>query len=253
MTSAPPPATVPSPAPASPSPSPSPPLEQLPYVEGRLRFIKDSDFWFTDGNIVLMAMDFHLGASSMAFCVHRGLLSRHSDVFGLSFEAGLPNPTTADILGTVADCPIVRISDSYHDFKCFLRAVYDGYVPGDVLSFAEAAALVRTGHKYCAPLVQNVGLEILAPRNFEDLWSLVLHFREEAIEATNLFATVAPGSPAHLIAFYRCSQLEIRTILTGTRRADGFLETLSMEEIVRWVSFILGSIYRPSNDVFMQM
>jgi hypothetical protein len=77
-----------------------------------------SDFWFTDGNIVIIA-------GQAAFKVHRGQLQRHSDVFSDMFS--IPQPTDEE---KIDGCFWVELYDRPSDVFYFLRALYDGlYVP----------------------------------------------------------------------------------------------------------------------------
>jgi hypothetical protein len=77
-----------------------------------------SDFWFIDGNIVIVA-------GQAAFKVHRGQLERHSDVFNDMFS--IPQPTDQEMID---GCFWVELYDRPSDVFCFLRALYDGlYVP----------------------------------------------------------------------------------------------------------------------------
>jgi hypothetical protein len=71
------------------------------------------DLWFEDGNIVLISSD-------IAFRVHRGILSRHSQVFRHMLT--IPQPDNSP---KVEDCPVVHLSDSGEDVKYFVNALYD--------------------------------------------------------------------------------------------------------------------------------
>lgn len=73
-----------------------------------------SDFWFADGNMILIAR-------STAFKVHRGQLERHSEVFRDVFS--IPQPAVQDLLD---GCPWVEMHDEPADVLCLLMALYDG-------------------------------------------------------------------------------------------------------------------------------
>lgn len=88
-------------------------------LKKRIRTATDfvrSDFWFNDGNIVIIA-------GPAAFKVHRGQLERHSEVFLGLFA--LPQPPTQD-QDLVEGCPCVEFHDSPSDVFYFLSALYDG-------------------------------------------------------------------------------------------------------------------------------
>lgn len=72
--------------------------------------------WFPDGNIVLIAQDAH-------FRVHRGVLSRNSEIFRVMFD--LPQPSDAAET-YISECPAIPLSDRKSDVDCMLRALYDG-------------------------------------------------------------------------------------------------------------------------------
>ena len=73
-----------------------------------------SDFWFLDGNIVILA-------GKAIFKVHRGQLERHSDVFNGLFS--IPQPTGQELID---DCVYMELPDDPSDVFYFLGALYDG-------------------------------------------------------------------------------------------------------------------------------
>jgi hypothetical protein len=76
--------------------------------------VVQSDLWFEDGNVILVAGD-------VAFKVHKGQLERHSEIFRDLFS--LPQPVDQP---TFQGCPIVQLYDSPSDITFLLRALYDG-------------------------------------------------------------------------------------------------------------------------------
>lgn len=79
-------------------------------------FVKHSEFWFEDGNIVLVA-------EGAGFCVHRGVLSRHSEVFRDMFL--VPQPAEGE--ETIEGCPVVRLTeDGAEEVALVLEILYDG-------------------------------------------------------------------------------------------------------------------------------
>jgi hypothetical protein len=83
-------------------------------VAARFQQLVRSDFWFADGNIVLVV-------GSSAFKVHRGQLERHSEVFNDLFSIPQPDEQTL-FEGT----PWVELHDEPADVYHFLKALYDG-------------------------------------------------------------------------------------------------------------------------------
>ncbi|KAF9527872.1 hypothetical protein CPB83DRAFT_855338 [Crepidotus variabilis] len=105
-----------------------------------------SDFWFTDGNIVIIA-------GSAAFKVHRGQLERHSEVFSDLFA--IPQPQDVE---SIEGCAFVELQDCPSDVFYFLSALYDGLyfkqpASGD---FPAIAGVLRLSTKYLVePLRQR--------------------------------------------------------------------------------------------------
>ena len=73
-----------------------------------------SDFWFHDGNIVLLV-------GHVAFKVHRGQLERHSEVFRDILS--IPQPTDSP---KQDGCPMIELFDCPTDVWYLLKALYDG-------------------------------------------------------------------------------------------------------------------------------
>jgi hypothetical protein len=110
-------------------------------VDQRLASHRHSEFWFEDGNIVFRVSHTIMNvsqatlkfvlvsgwllpqASNTLFCVHRGVLVRHSP----ALEAILAMPSGYDTDGTEQH-PIVLHQISEVDFTYFLNWVYHMYV-----------------------------------------------------------------------------------------------------------------------------
>ncbi|KAL7285508.1 hypothetical protein PYCCODRAFT_1424822 [Trametes coccinea BRFM310] len=185
--------------------------------------VKDPDYWFEDGNIIITATNFHPRSRPCGFRVHQGALFSHSTV--LQDLLGRPLQVT----DTAYNCAVVHFSESGHNLKCFLRAIYGGIGPNDDLPFADAAALVRLGHKYDVARVYTLGMGSLFPP--KKPWSRLLGSGDKAIEAANLF-TAIKCPPALLVALYCCTKLDVASLIGGTIRTDGFLETLDAHNML---------------------
>ncbi|KAI0644301.1 hypothetical protein C8Q79DRAFT_913898 [Trametes meyenii] len=107
-----------------------------------LQNYKTTDFWFADGNVVLLARN-------VAFKVHRGQLVRHSDVFHDMFSLPQPSPAEAG-QGLIDGCPWVEIYDDPSDVLHLLRALYDGlyFTTPSAGDFCAVAAVLRLSTKY---------------------------------------------------------------------------------------------------------
>ena len=72
------------------------------------------DIWYDDGNVVLVA-------GTMAFCVHRSILSRKCTVFRDMEKASHP-----DDEDMIDGRPVVRLHDDPQDLAHFLQYLYNG-------------------------------------------------------------------------------------------------------------------------------
>ncbi|TFK85592.1 hypothetical protein K466DRAFT_494463 [Polyporus arcularius HHB13444] len=191
----------------------------------------DEEFWFDDGNIILIAGD-------VEFRVYKGLLADHSPVFKDMFS--LPQPPTSE--GELAaSCPIVHLSDSPEEVRCLLRVCMpkshtNPYAHEDP-TYESIASAIRLGHKYqIAPLVDHaVGYlkeyytddyaqwkshKMLPPPRFE-----LVH----AIGVINLARLV--GCETLLpTAIIHCCQLG-GDVVHGLPLADGTTEHLSPDDL----------------------
>ena len=76
-----------------------------------LRLKHYEDFWFEDGNVVLVAQD-------VAFRIYLGLLAAQSTVFADMLSVSRPGADE-----TYEGCPVVRLTDSPHDFAHLLSVL----------------------------------------------------------------------------------------------------------------------------------
>lgn len=89
-----------------------------PEKDGPNPIKRDDEFWFEDGNIVLIARD-------IEFRVYKGILAKHSSVFQDMFS--LPPPVrvapepSQDMAPPAGACPVVHLSDSPEDLRHVLR------------------------------------------------------------------------------------------------------------------------------------
>ncbi|KAL6298846.1 hypothetical protein BKA93DRAFT_923261 [Sparassis latifolia] len=201
---------------------------------------QDADFWFEDGNIVLIA-------NRTAFRVHQGVLSRHSEVLRSLFILGQPVDEE-----TMFGCPSVLLSDSPTDLQHLLRVLYDGsmsyFERAKCLEFSEVAALVRLSHKYGIEPICRDGLARMRTIFTDDFstWSdlrrstldgvhsicsPVLHLKAaEAIMAVSL-ARLTNSLTMLPVALYICCLLQARVLLQGATLSDGSSAQLSAEDL----------------------
>ena len=79
---------------------------------------RDSEIWFEDGNVVVIAQ-------TTAFRFHKSVVSLHSSVFRDLFS--IPQPSGSPVGEESFDsCPVVHVSDTSYDFRELIRAIYCG-------------------------------------------------------------------------------------------------------------------------------
>jgi len=98
-----------------------------------------SGLWFKDGTLVLRA-------GALSFRVYGGFLADRSPVF--HDMLGFPQPEYAP---TVDGCPVVQLSDTESDLRCFLKALFDYefFPPYPAKTdFATMSGIIRLSTKY---------------------------------------------------------------------------------------------------------
>ncbi|CCM03515.1 uncharacterized protein FIBRA_05649 [Fibroporia radiculosa] len=129
------------------------------------------DPWFDDGNIVLLA-----DGANVAFKVHRGILSRHSDIFQTMFQ--LP-PPQADV-EMLDDCHLVRMYDLPVELSNLIKALYDGatFQNRSGRDFCDLAGVLRLSTKYFIMHLRKQAIRFLS-----QTWSHTLRGHDEMLEA----------------------------------------------------------------------
>ncbi|PIL26470.1 hypothetical protein GSI_12228 [Ganoderma sinense ZZ0214-1] len=205
------------------------------------QFKPAAEFWFDDGNVILVASPRRVG-----FRIYRGLLASQSTIFSDMFASSSASPEE-----TFQGCPVVQLSDSYHDLSHLLRVLLPKsrihYQPTDadpVRTFGEVSALVRLAHKYHVQPVQDQAIAALRLFDFTDDFNT--HFTgvinntrslmtkdEHAIGAVNLARLT--DTPSMLpLALYHCAYLG-GALLDGWKRRDGTVEQLSRADLQRCI------------------
>ncbi|EIW57114.1 uncharacterized protein TRAVEDRAFT_76005, partial [Trametes versicolor FP-101664 SS1] len=211
---------------------------EIEPVAGRER---DEEFWYSDGNIILVARD-------VEFRVFKGILAEHSPVFRDMFS--LPQPPPAETLSSsTADdmCPVVHLSDSPEDLRHVLRV----YMPkGSPSAFFHAtppysydmlSASVRLGHKYQMSDILDNALAFLKtyhPTDFDE-WSALEHYgppgfarsRIYAIGVVNLARLTNEVGLLLMALLVCCTIRDEADLVHGFEREDGSLERLSRDDL----------------------
>ncbi|TFK86507.1 hypothetical protein K466DRAFT_524032 [Polyporus arcularius HHB13444] len=137
--------------------------------------------------------------------------------------------------------PVVRVTDTPHDIREFLRVAYGSSPPtrAPLAPFSVLAAWLRVGIKYKMQVLADhayVNLQSLFPATLSE-WDerdgpeSSHDFKDQnAIEALNLFQQTGQFGMLQ-VAIYRCCQLDPDVVRNGTTRADGTPERLSRKNV----------------------
>ncbi|KAI1791600.1 hypothetical protein LXA43DRAFT_889084 [Ganoderma leucocontextum] len=116
---------------------------------------RDSDYWFDDGNLILVSQ-------GVSFRIYKGLLAEHSAVFHNMFHIGQAMPEEEDL---VDGCPVVPLDDSPNDLRELFRLIYPLSInlkfSGKKVDIAFISAIIRLDHKYELKGVYNQAMGYL--------------------------------------------------------------------------------------------
>ncbi|KAH9916597.1 uncharacterized protein BXZ73DRAFT_53737 [Epithele typhae] len=202
----------------------------------RLPAVQDKEFWFEDGNIVLIA-------GKTKFKMYKGLLAQRSPVFANMFS--FPQPAATNVIGG-DECPRVELYDSPEDLRQLFRALmFNGQkmgLIGDTFTYADISALILTGHKYEIDFLVKIGIEKLRyyyPTNFY----FSLKIQDPPLpEACSCIAVVniarLTGNSSMLpYALYLCAKLPADDLVRGfSARPDRPLDQLSPTDLARCIT-----------------
>ncbi|KAJ7467120.1 hypothetical protein FB451DRAFT_1340546 [Mycena latifolia] len=79
--------------------------------------VRNADFWFHDGSIVLLV-------GARMFRVHQTVLATHSEVFAGLFIVPQPPSGTGTTAETIEGCHVVQLHDNQDDFTDMLKGIY---------------------------------------------------------------------------------------------------------------------------------
>lgn len=116
---------------------------------------RDEEFWYSDGNIVLIA-------GSVEFRVYKGVLASHSPVFKDVFSLPQPQAALPSTPPSDEPCPVVHLPDSPGDLRHVLRV----YMPkGDSMYVFRPALPSGSTDNYRKSRVPYYRSLLLVPRN----------------------------------------------------------------------------------------
>ncbi|KAI0351201.1 hypothetical protein OH77DRAFT_1513930 [Trametes cingulata] len=204
-----------------------------------LEVMADSDFWFEDGNIILVSQ-------GITFRVYKGLLAEHSAVFKSMFQIAQGKQAAAD---QAHGCPVVTLDDSPHDLRELFRLIFPlnsslkldkaGYIDIDMLS-----AIVRLDHKYELPALcaQAIGYLTTYYTSDFDAWTSgqnAIQWKPKPVHAIAAISLARLTNTSSILptAFYICANLDPSELLRGYTRRDGTTERLSDSDLETCLQF----------------
>ncbi|OSD03791.1 hypothetical protein PYCCODRAFT_1466699 [Trametes coccinea BRFM310] len=193
----------------------------------------DAEFWFEDGNLILVARD-------VEFRVYRGPLVANSPVFKDLLHLPHSSTNRCTCGGGIA---LLHVQDSPEDLRHLLRVVMPGKTPriaSDADSFHAVSACIRLGLKYNIVYIVERSLEYLKnyfvyqfrshdrtrfplPPSFENIHCIGV---VNLARMTGTDVLLAP-------ALMACCLLGASELMNGFAREDGTREVLSNDDIGR--------------------
>ncbi|KAI0640935.1 hypothetical protein C8Q79DRAFT_920559 [Trametes meyenii] len=196
--------------------------------------VRDEEFWFEDGNIVLTSRN-------VSFKVYKGMLAEHSDVFRSMFQIAQGVP---DISEQQDGCPNVLLDDSPDDLRELFRLIFPRNtrlkLARSTIDIEVLSAIIRLDHKYELTDLYAQATGYLAEyytSNY-DAWvseKNASHWEPEPIHAISAIALAHLTNMPSILptAFYICATLSPSEIVEGFTRRDGVVERLSKEDLKR--------------------
>lgn len=159
------------------------------------------DFWFPDGNIIVLA-------GACVFKIHRGQLERHSDVFKDMFS--MPQPK---MQSQIYGLPFIELYDSASDVYYLLRALYDGLYLKKPMprEFPFLAGVLRLSTKYLLESLRDICIAYLQrdfPLTLEE-WDR----REKTVTDPNGRYSPRDSIPNPILVINLARELSLHTIL----------------------------------------
>ncbi|KAF9485854.1 hypothetical protein BDN70DRAFT_870761 [Pholiota conissans] len=133
-------------------------------------YLPQGEPWFEDGNIVLITQE-----NPTAFRIHRGVLSRHSEIF--SDMLALPQPVTNTEF--YMNCQVVTIYDLPSELSNLIKALYDGphFANRSIEDFFYLAGILRLATKYFIEQLRRQAIHFL-----EQTWPCTLNAHDNMVE-----------------------------------------------------------------------
>ncbi|KAI0333055.1 hypothetical protein GY45DRAFT_1245344 [Cubamyces sp. BRFM 1775] len=181
--------------------------------------IRDADYWFEDGNIILVAR-------VVSFKVYKGLLAEHSPVFRNMFLIAQASPRSA-AEQSADGCPVVYLDDTPEDLHQLFKFIFPlgasiRLNQAPMIDIEMLAALIRLDHKYELPSLHQQALSFLSTYYMADFdaWAdgnNATHWSPEPIHAITAIEIVRLTNTPSILptAFYQLATLSPEVLLAG--------------------------------------
>ncbi|KAI0753681.1 hypothetical protein C8Q74DRAFT_330261 [Fomes fomentarius] len=201
----------------------------------------DDEFWFYDGNIILVA-------DNVKFRVYKGLLASRSGVFRDMFSLPQPSSPTCTSIDKETGCPFTVLDDSPDTFRHILRvcmppsksSLFEVQHP----SFETIWACIHLGDKYDMSHIYEQAhgyLKHYFPSEFSRWNQLRVTMRppgfrkSDAIGVVNLALGKLGDCTILPVALLACTTLDGKLLVEGVFREDGIRETLDRKTLATCV------------------
>ncbi|KIK57173.1 hypothetical protein GYMLUDRAFT_46418 [Collybiopsis luxurians FD-317 M1] len=210
--------------------------------------ITRGDPWFEDGNIILIAREESSApseANSIGLRVHKGVLSRHSEVFQGMFELSQPDTTydndNDNELSRYEGCQVISMYDIPIELSNLVKALYDGAIfkNRSVDDFFYLAGILRLSTKYFI-----THLRAQAVKHLTQTWSHDLKGHDTMLELAIrtpplLYESPDSSSPANKLSYPYVHPIHVLNLARSTNvqivipSAIYFLSLYPLADILR--------------------
>ncbi|KAI0080998.1 hypothetical protein K474DRAFT_1657180 [Panus rudis PR-1116 ss-1] len=202
---------------------------------------KSSDFWFSDGTLILITRD------GTTFRVHKGVLAQNSEVFRDMFSLPAVEPSVDE---NIDGCPVVHVDDTAEQWVDVLTAFYRGaLIFGDhrTITFNTVLSMLELGTKYRIAYVREEAMRRmrqLFPPSLADFPHHYIIYSKEfrprdtktvsvVIDHYMCYSAVSMVRRLNLDTFlppilYICAQSSVEEMFTGLSSGEWTIDDLQL-------------------------
>ncbi|KAF8906803.1 hypothetical protein CPB84DRAFT_1675429 [Gymnopilus junonius] len=203
--------------------------------------VKNSDFWFEDGNVVLQAQ-------TTQFRVHRSILARHSNVF--KDMNGMPQPAEQELLD---GCPVVHLYDDPKDWLNIFGIIYNNdadYKDLSWLAIPLISSMLRLGKKYEFNDLHTAAMDRIKHELPHNMYIFTNQLKARfytghEIDTLNLLLEMNIQSLLPVACYLCVRNLTLKELFRGTkRREDGIAQLPPV-----WIEKLIIAKEKMVNDI----